>query len=186
VRTHSGVAILLLVITIIVLALAFKVSPYEARDAGFSRQDELLQYGTQPFSGTLIERYENGLLYRKTDYRAGIKHGLSRQYALNGNLVAFGHYVDGRREGVEQGWFAEGGKKFEYHYKHGVFDGVQMQWHSSGAVFRREVFDNGAETEKKILYPHGEIFTNYAIRDGRTYGLDGGSLCMETKRDGEK
>jgi hypothetical protein len=56
----------------------------------------------------------------------------------------------------------------------------------NGTVFRRQIFVNGYEMDKKILFHGGEVFTNYAKRGGRTYGFDGGELCFDKKKDGER
>ena len=158
----------------------------EARDPAFSIRGDILHYGSNPFAGVFVERYGNGLRYRETQYKHGIKDGFFRQYALNGRVVASGKFAHGQRDGFAQGWFSEGPKKFEYRFKNGLLDGTQTEWHLSGAVFRREVYESGKLVDKKILYPQGEIFTNFANRDKRLYGIDGGSLCMETKKEGAR
>jgi hypothetical protein len=158
----------------------------DSRSPGISHQEDLLTYQSHPFSGILVERFPDGGRYKETHYLNGFKDGSEKQYALNGRVVREGNFIHGKREGLETAWFSEGPKKFEYHFKNGVLDGSQTQWHISGALFRQELYKDGTLIDKKILYPQGEVFTNYVTRDDRKYGLDGGSLCMEPKREGAK
>ncbi len=146
----------------------------------------IVGYELHPRSNVVVERYENGLLYRETETKDGLKNGFAKEYALNGRLIILGHFSKGKRDGVQLGWYSEGPKRFEYHFKDGFLDGTQIQWHLSGKVFRRDEFANGVQTDKQIFFSDGKTFTNYSKREGRIYGLDGGSLCMETKRPGEK
>jgi antitoxin component YwqK of YwqJK toxin-antitoxin module len=131
-----------------------------------------------------VERYHNGAIYRETDYRHGVPDGERKEYALNGRVKARGRYRNGQLDGLQEGWFEEGPKRFERHYKRGRLDGVQTEWHIGGSLFREETFADGKEIAKKILFSDGRLFTNYAMRENRIYGIDGGALCMEPKREG--
>ncbi len=133
-----------------------------------------------------VEHYLNGALYKESTYEAGVKDGIEKEYSLNGVVRAIWSYSHGKKHGLQQGWFAEGPKRFEFHFNHGLLDGVQTEWHLNGTVFRRQVFVKGVEIQKKVLYSGSEIFTNYSKKDGRVYGLDGGALCMELKKEGAK
>lgn len=149
------------------------------------KQGSLFKQG-QLFSGILVERYLNGALYKESHYENGKKEGMEKEYALNGIIQGLWHYHLGKKEGDQQGWFAEGPKKFNYHYQKGLLEGEQLEWHQNGTVFRRQVFHQGVETEKKILFQGSEVFSNYVQKDKRKYGVDGGTLCFEVKKDGEK
>lgn len=158
----------------------------EKTDPALVQIHDVLYYRNDPFSGIVIEHYLNGALYRESQYDKGKKESLEKEYALNGVLRASWNYHNGKKNGLQQGWYAEGPKRFEYYYDQGLLDGVQTEWHQNGVVFKRQVFKQGVETEKKILYQGSEIFTNYSKRSGRIYGLDGGTLCFEVKKEGEK
>lgn len=159
---------------------------YDGRNPAFSSRDEVLFLSTSPFTGQVLEYFPNGNVAKETHYKDGRKDGIFRQFGFQENLVVQGQYANGKKEGIELGWYNEGPRQYEFHYKFGLFDGEQMRWHQNGAVFRREVYVEGTLIDKKILYANGQVFTNYATRENRIYGLDGGRLCMENKSDGVK
>lgn len=174
------------VIVIIVIAFFTQESKVKSNDPRIQVVGNRVYYSGQPFSGTLLEHYLNGDLYRETHYKNGLKEGSAREYGLQGVLRAVWNYHMDKKEGTQVGWFEEGPKRFEYHYKAGLFEGPQVEWHMNGQIFRNQIFQNGVEIGKKIFYQGAEIFTNYTIRNGRSYGLDGGALCFDVKKDGEK
>ncbi len=158
----------------------------DSRESTVERRGESLYQKGIPFTGILVERYENGALYRETNYRKGVKQGESRIFSLAGKIKEIDRYVNGVREGLQEGWYEEGPRKFIAQYQKGLLSGEQDEWHLNGRLFRRSVYDHGTETDKKILFQNGDIFTNLSIREGRTYGIDGGSLCMQSKKEGER
>jgi hypothetical protein len=158
----------------------------DKRDPGFSSRGEVLYLGKQPFTGIQFESFPNGSLYRETHYQNGKKDGVEKNYSLSGSLRDLWNYKNGKKEGVQKGWFEDDSKRFVYHYKNAKLEGEQIEWHQNGTVFRRQVFHDGYEIDKKILFQRGAIFTNYVKRDGRVYGIDGGALCFDKKKDGER
>ena len=133
-----------------------------------------------------IERYQNGALYRETQYQNGKKNGYEKVYSLSGKVRTLWNYKNGKKEGEQKGWFEDSAKMFVYHYQNGVPEGEQMEWHQNGTLFRRQFFHHGYETDRKVFSQKGQMFSNYAKRDGRSYGVDGGTLCFDKKKDGEK
>jgi antitoxin component YwqK of YwqJK toxin-antitoxin module len=164
----------------------FTPQTLEKTDPSLSFQSEILYKNGHLYTGMIIERYLNGELYKKLHYVNGQLEGESREYALGGNLRAKWNFHLGVKDGLQRGWYTEGPKRFEFHFKNGVLEGVQTEWHLNGTEFRRQVYRDGVETEKKILFSGKEIFTNYSKKNGRTYGIDGGRVCMEVKPEGEK
>lgn len=158
----------------------------DAKDSRIIFHADAVSLEGHPFTGVLISHYENGALYQESHYTLGHLEGLRTEYALNGHVREIARFHDGQRDGLQEGWYIEGPKRFEHHFVAGLLEGLQTDWHMSGQIFRQELFSKGTKTDKKIFFQHGEIFTNYAIREGRTYGLDGGALCMENRvREGE-
>jgi hypothetical protein len=135
---------------------------------------------------TRIERYPGGAIYRYGMIRHGQLEGKEYEFDPFGGRRAVWHYRQGKKHGLQEGWFIEGPKRFVYQYVNGVLEGEQLEYHASGALFRRQVFRQGVEADRKVLYQEGDLHSNYAKRDGRTYGLDGGALCFDPKKEGEK
>ncbi len=162
----------------------FTQSTLEVNNPDFTLKDETLYFKSAPFNGKTVERYPAGQIYRETHYKHGLKEGFAFEYAIDGQLRSQWSYHLGKKHGVQKGWFIEGPKRFVANFKDGVLDGPQTEWHMNGAVFRQETFIEGREVDKKILYRSGEVFTNYTIRNSRLYGVDGGPLCFEPKKEG--
>lgn len=136
--------------------------------------------------GWRTERYPTGDVYRISHFVDDKLDGFQYEYGIGAHLRARSHYRQGIKEGRQAGWYLDGSRRFEANFRAGILEGVQTEWHQNGAVFREQVFVHGEEVSRKVLYAGSEIFSNYTRRDGRKYGVDGGSLCMETKREGEK
>lgn len=151
-----------------------------------SKHAAVLTQDGKPYTGIVLEKYPDGSVYRETNYRDGLKHGPEKEYSLAHTLTALWMYQNDKKQGTQQGWFAEGQRKFLYHYQNGLLEGLQTEWHLNGGVFRQQVFEHGTETDRKILFQTGEVHSNVKKRDGRTYGRDGGELCFDKKKDGQK
>ncbi len=151
-----------------------------------TERDERLYLDGEVFSGIAVERFPDGQVYRETHYTRGMKDGLSREFGITGALRAQWNYHAGKKHGAQVGWYIEGPKRFESNFKNGLLEGHQVEWHLNGAVFREQQFVDGIEVRNKILYSTAEIYSNYVKRDGRTFGIDGGALCFETKKEGER
>ncbi len=185
--SKGAVALSLLMCSLAVATVLSAAPRVELGAAGVELRDGLMLRDGKPFSGITVERYPTGIVYRETRYDRGIKNGETRKYAMTGTLVSLERFSEGAKDGLQEGWYMEGPKRFELRFKKGVLDGVQSEWHLNGALFRKQIFAGGVESDKKILFAGGELFTNYAKRDGRVYGIDGGALCFEpAKREGEK
>jgi hypothetical protein len=152
----------------------------------FAERDGKLLYRGQPFTGIEVIRFPDGRAQAETEYREGLREGRGREYATTGALRAEWSYHRGRKDGIQRGWYIEGPRRFEQPYRDGVLDGTLTEWHLNGAVANQQVYVDGVETARKVLFPGSELYSNYVRRDGRTFGLDGGALCLETKREGER
>lgn len=158
----------------------------DSRDPEITTQDNLILFRGRLFTGIITEHYPNGDLLKETGYVRGMKEGISNEYGLGGKLRVRGNYHKGQKEGPQLAWYLEGPKRFEFNYKDGLLEGTQTEWHLNGGIFRTQNFVKGVETDKKILFQSGEVFSNYIKRDDRIYGIDGGALCFEPPREGEK
>ena len=150
-------------------------------------QDEKVFFNGELFSGTVVERFPNGVIYRKTNYLDGKKHGTALEFGFTGALRAKEQYVDGKKEGLQRIWFLEGPLKIESYFTGGLLNGRQVERYISGEVFREQTFAMGVEVSNKIFYLTKEVYSNYVKKDGRKFGVDGGPLCFAPdKQEGEK
>lgn len=133
-----------------------------------------------------VERYSPSAIFREVQYVEGVREGVAREYSLNQRLIATATYHNGVKEGRELGWYEEGPPHFARNFKGGLLDGVQTEWNLAGGIFKQQRYAAGVESERKIIFESGAVFTNYIRRDDRIYGIDGGALCMQKKPEGEK
>ena len=175
-----------LIAALALLTTACSPRVVDRNDPAFREEGSRLYYGPRPFSGVAIERFPDGSPYKQTHYEQGLRDGMAEEYALTGKLRARWKFRRGEKDGHQEGWYIEGPKRFEANFKQGLLHGEQTEWHLNGQLFQRRVFAEGVETDKKILFPTAEVFSNYTKREGRVYGLDGGPLCFEPKKEGEK
>ena len=167
-------------------SVQLSAGPNLSTDPSLTERAHRLYFNSKLFSGIVVEHWITGQIYKESQYHQGLLDGTSKTYALNGTLIESWNYHHGEKTGLQQGWFEEGPKKFEFYFKNGKLQGPQTEWHMNGNVFRRKVYANGVETGTKVLYPGGEIYSNYTKRDGRKYGINGGPLCREPEtREGE-
>lgn len=152
----------------------------------FTDADGKLFLDKKLFSGTVVDRFPAGEIYMETHYVDGLQEGVAREYAFTGALRRKSHYKHGKKDGLQEGWYLEGPKRFEQNYRDGILEGLQTQWHLNGKIFDQQTFADGVEVQRKVLFPTAEVYSNYVKRDNRKYGIDGGALCFETKKEGER
>ena len=72
-----------------------------------------------PFTGVVVNYYENGQKYWEERYKNGLKHGTRTEWSENGQKREEGMYKDGERDGKFCNW-GEGGEKYRVRiYKDG-------------------------------------------------------------------
>lgn len=162
-----------------------KLEVYEY-DQELDISGDRVSYRNALFSGDIYLLYPDGTRSMVSHYERGLQSGPTIQTAIGGARMAQMNYKKGLLHGNQLGWYVEGPKKFSLNYVNGEMDGEQIEWHLNGEVLRRRVFVKGEEVSRKILYANSDIYTNYTYKDRRKYGIDGGDLCFEKKRDGEK
>ncbi len=83
--------------------------------------------------------YETGEIHFRyarvmaTDGTRWIRHGLFREYHTNGQVIAEGHYVDGKEEGLWRTFYPDGRMASEGHYQDGREAGDWRYWNADGA-----------------------------------------------------
>ena len=83
-------------------------------------------------NGVYEERYANGLIKVKGNYRGGKRHGSWVVFFDNGKIWSEGMYVNDIREGSSVVYHANGQKYYEGKYKDGKETGVWKFWDEKG------------------------------------------------------
>lgn len=83
------------------------------------RNDGILEYEGEPFTGEVVEQ-------------------------LGDQLIAQQFYVDGIPHGPDREWWVDGGPKSEGEIRHGMPTGIYRAWHRNGQLAEeREFADDG-------------------------------------------
>lgn len=131
------------------------------------------------FTGTLLA-HEAGALVERSAYVAGLRHGLTERWHLDGTLGYRATYLKGRRDGTVETWWPDGARHSKSHYVEGTAHGVQHVWYPSGALFKElHLVDGREEGMQRAWRENGALYTNYEARNGRVYGLKRANLCYE-------
>jgi protein SCO1/2 len=112
----------------------------------------------RPATRVTIERYANGQVRRRAEYR------------------------DGKLDGTVRQWYENGSVMLVHRYRAGLSDGTQRQWYPNGQLWTSFHHHEGHELGQQQMWnPDGTIRSNYVIRDGRRYGLVGATGCTGEK-----
>jgi antitoxin component YwqK of YwqJK toxin-antitoxin module len=106
----------------------------------------------------LCRHYDDGAVSWEVPCVRGKAHGISRQYARNGNLIGTSrwsqgtgvdlwyhddgqlyeerHIRNGLRHGVERWWWDERTVSSEYHFKQDIDHGIHREWNVKGRLRR--------------------------------------------------
>ena len=140
-----------------------------------------ITYKGLPFTGMLIERYESGKLKKQTHYEAGLLEGLSEGWFENGQKESERYYEAGEKEGVHKGWWPNGNARFEYAFSEGNYHGLFKEWYESGERLHVFEYNRGKEVRAIGWRLNGRTYINFAVHNGRKYGLTNSRLCYSLK-----
>jgi len=85
-----------------------------------------------PYSGTVIDMYENGQMNLKKSFKDGILDGTYKSWFRDGQKHYTKKYSKGKPDGVFIEWTSDGQKISEISYKDGVLSGSYRTWYENG------------------------------------------------------
>ena len=149
-----------------------------ATDPDLQISKGVLYHHEKPFSGWLIERYDNQMVKRITMYFKGQKHGLDNGWYPSGKQQFERNYVMGKKQGLHKGWFEDGSEKFSYEFTDDRHNSSATESYANGPVARDSNDTAGAETSRQHMRTaNRKVKSNYVIRSGRRYGYIGMKPC---------
>jgi antitoxin component YwqK of YwqJK toxin-antitoxin module len=169
-----------------VIIFAVREPKIEATDSRIRWENGQALFKEHPFTGMMIERNLNHDLLARVHYQLGKKEGYSFTYHHDGTRVAENHYHVGLKEGQQESWYADGKHRSTSYFRHGIAEGTYTEWHPNGKIYRLQKIQDGIELENKIFYESGVIYSNYVVRNQRTFGIQGEPLCNTVKQEGFK
>jgi len=121
----------------------------------------------EPFTGFLIERYEDGKLKSRSAISNGLMHGLSEGWHTNGTLQISEPFLNGVSHGTRVKWHPNGQKLSEATVVHGQLHGPFRRWHENGKLAEEMVLKSGAPDGKAVSYfPSGYIQAETTLSNG--------------------
>jgi antitoxin component YwqK of YwqJK toxin-antitoxin module len=166
-----GLLVLCLLVGLCVIALLLQRSaPIEASRAELALRDGRL-YRTcesQPFTGSMVEKYPDGTGRSRSAISAGLLHGISEGCHTNGALAVREHFREGVSHGVRTKWYASGAKMSEATIAKGQLHGTFKSWHENGAVAEQIEMRNGDPDGLSLAYyPSGFLKAQVRLQAGK-------------------
>jgi antitoxin component YwqK of YwqJK toxin-antitoxin module len=165
-------------------------------NCSFSRHDLITTYMTdvdtkrsgkytviadEPIDGLLTEHYPTGEIKKVSRYQHGLQHGLTRTWYADGRKESERFFLDGEKEGLHVGWWPNGNKQFEYQFSNGLYHGTFKEWYETGKPLHIFEYHHGKEVSAIGWRENGRTYINFAMRNGRKYGLTNARLCFSLK-----
>ena len=139
-------------------------------------------FDNQPFTGIVIDNYNNYQKKLRINYRKGEKHGKSFSWYPNGQIKEKSIYNKGGKIGTHLGFWPNGNIRFKKNYSKGLLNGKQKQWHKNGVLARLSNYNKGKEQgSQKGWRKNGDLRYNYQMIDNRRYGFMGSKTCVPVK-----
>lgn len=111
-----------------------------------------------PFTGSMIERYPNGLLQSRTSVSNGLLQGLSEGWYTNGQRQVLEHFQAGVSHGQRVKWYPTGVKLSEANIVQGKIEGVFRRWHDNGVLAQEIAMKQGQpDGPSRAYYPNGRL-----------------------------
>jgi len=98
---------------------------------------------TKPYTGTFIEKYENGDTREIINFKNGKVHGKHERYYKNGQLAMIRFPKNGKNDGEFKNYYENGNLRTEDKYINGKNDGVSRMYYENGQLWRESKYKNG-------------------------------------------
>jgi antitoxin component YwqK of YwqJK toxin-antitoxin module len=149
-----------------------------ADDPDLTLRNDSLFLVNKPFTGTVSELEEDGDTILIDSWRQGVQHGRFKQWYMDGQPAEERNYENGQKTGTHRGWYPDGKPRFVYEFSQGEHHGKAEEWYPNGKPYRIFHYKAGYEDGlQQMWWEDGTLRANYAVRNGRRYGLIGLKLC---------
>jgi len=159
----------------VVLLFGLSCSEREINSENLQQRGDELYYAVneeKPYSGKVVETYENGQKRVERTFKNGKLHGLSTTWDSDGQKNTEISYKDGYKSGHYREWHYNGQQRMEGAYKDGKEDGRWVFWYANGQQEKEGAYKDGKEDGHwGYWYDNGqkqrESTYNDGILDGR-------------------
>ena len=110
-----------------------------------------------PFSGIIVEYFNNGSLKRRYEIKDGRFHGVQNEWYANGNKELEINTKNGLPNGKYHEWYENGQKLICGYLKAGKEDGSFESWYENGQIIEKIEYDNGKrDGDYNCWYKNGQ------------------------------
>ena len=174
-----------LIITFWLLGCSFsqrdRLISLNATDPNLKQHGKYLMCKEMPFEGIVNEKFENGEFKSQAKYKSGLLNGQFITWYLDGKIESSRYYELGEKEGTHLGWWQNGNPRFEYQFSMGLYHGMFKEWYENGKPLHVFEYDHGNEVRAIGWRDNGKTYINFAVRNGKKYGLTNARLCYSLK-----
>jgi antitoxin component YwqK of YwqJK toxin-antitoxin module len=154
---------------------------FDMSNTDLKQHGKYLVCGDKPAQGLVNEYYPRGEIRRRSRYKNGLLHGITSTWYPNGAKESERLYERGEKEGLHAGWWPNGNRQFEYQFQDGSYHGTFKEWYESGKPLHVFEYRRGEEVSAIGWRENGRTYINFAVRNGRKYGLTNARLCFSLK-----
>ena len=127
---------------------------------------------TQPFTGSVLDVYDNSLIMGTGTYKDGKRDGMWFSFWKNGNIQYEGVFKDGKEHGFFESFYENGQLKERKTYKDGKEEGLVEQFYENGQLDYKGNWKDGMEDGfYEIFYENGQLDHRGNFKDGKKHGL---------------
>lgn len=124
-----------------------------------------------PYTGKVIDYYENGQIQSKENYKDGKLNGERITYYENGQIEYKENYKGGEYEGESFSYYKNGQVSYKRLYKNGEREGIQTYYHYNGQIESKVNIKNGELIGEYIkYYENGQIKEKGSFINGTAGG----------------
>ena len=121
-----------------------------------------------PYTGAIIEYFDNGKVKGKGEFKDGLVHGLRTMYYENGNKSLERTYLNGISDGPSIEYYPNGQVKQEANFKNGKDDGIFKVYYEDGQIHAILTFSNGVQQGDYFEYTlDGKLKAQYYFVNGK-------------------
>jgi antitoxin component YwqK of YwqJK toxin-antitoxin module len=100
------------------------------------------------YTGDYVDRYANGIVKFRGQFRFGLRHGQWMSFYPDGTKWSELHYDKGLRHGPNITYYPGSIKRYEGFYKHDKQDSVWMYYDSTGAIVEKLLYKDDRVMKK--------------------------------------
>ncbi len=131
-------------------------------------EEQLFARGeTEPFSGWMLELYEEGKMKSRSGILDGRLDGLSEGWFPDGQLQVREYFRLGIAHGTRVRWFPDGTIQSEAEIVEGKLHGTFRRWHPNGVLAEKTEMKRGQANGVSIgFFPSGYVRARVVLEDG--------------------